>query len=105
MLGALEQELYEFNQPFFNTTKRKIIILIGKFPGLNCSQIVTILRRSGTNISNQAVYKTLKQLSNEKVLNFNETNKKYYINKTWLEQAKKFIENANTKKETTLIII
>ncbi|MDO8634326.1 MAG: hypothetical protein Q7K34_03475, partial [archaeon] len=82
-------DLINMNDIFGKTsTKNKIVLIISKRPGLTGKEIsVAIKRNSRKRLTAQAVYKTLQELANVRVLL--KKNKKYSINKDWVKKIKK----------------
>lgn len=88
------------------STKNKILLIISKRPAITGKEIfVAFKRNSRKKLTAQAVYKTLQELANDRVLL--KKNKRYSINKAWLKKIKKqadhLAENINLTSQATAI--
>ena len=84
-----------------NPTKEKIIEILSDTISLSAKHIFnTLQKQHAINTSYQLVHKTLKQMVEEGTINFN--NQKYEINKNWVLESKRKleeIENRITKQK------
>jgi hypothetical protein len=106
-MSTLSNNLLDYAVPFFNDSKKKIVLIVGCFPGVKCSTIYSIFKEvSPKTISSQATYKFLKELVDEKILVFDSNSKKYFVDDGWLETSiNTFQEFSHRKKEPNELIL
>jgi DNA-binding PadR family transcriptional regulator len=83
-----------------DSIKDNIITLLSNEPPLTIKEIHSRISKNKT-ISYQAIFKTLKQLDSDGVLEKKGT--KYIISQKWIEQLKKFVNNLSEKTNYTQI--
>jgi hypothetical protein len=103
----LSDNLLDYSVPFFNDSKKKIVLIVGCFPGIKCSNVYSIFKElSPRSISSQATYKFLKELVNDQIIVFDSNSKKYFLDDAWLSTSiNVFQEFCDRKKEPKQIIL
>ncbi len=77
-----------------STTRDKIISILAMEPSQNTKKINAVLKKQyALNVTYQAIHKTLKQMVEQGVLEFD--GKSYKINSKWVEELKMFVEKSS----------
>lgn len=83
-----------------STTRDKIISILAMEPSQNTKKINAVLKKQyALNVTYQAIHKTLKQMVEQGVLEFD--GKSYKINSKWVEELKMFVERIGKREETS----
>jgi hypothetical protein len=84
----MEEEKMNFPKPNGKSTKEKIITLLGQKWPLSAKEIYhSITREQATEITYQAIHKTLNEMLEEKTIE--KKDQKYQLNQEWIQQIKK----------------
>ncbi|MBN1502911.1 DUF4392 domain-containing protein [Candidatus Woesearchaeota archaeon] len=84
-----------------SSTKDKLVSLLSVYPYLSTRRMHHLLKKQyATNITYQAVHKTLKQMVKQGVLQFD--GKNYSINPGWINRLRLFVEKINNNNDNKL---
>jgi Fe2+ or Zn2+ uptake regulation protein len=98
-LNGLKQDRIIATNPGQNT-RELLVSMLAEIPGLTCQQVHRLIQKMKVNsITVQATYKTLQQLSQQKVVS--KTSRKYYLNLDWVKQTKIFYQALEERIQQT----
>ena len=101
---AITSPLIPSTQP---STRESLISIVGFHRGMNCSQLTKLVCKARNNqITQQAVFKILKELVEDNILIKDE--KRYSVNLNWVREMQKTLkemEHNCTKREDGKVIL